>query len=175
MRSARRGLRSGFGCTANSRDFAGDAEAGTAGDLGPEAAAFIPAAVSPTGTDLLAVGNEVSGTVALFAVTDGLGDPAGLEDAGVRGAGLALTSANPFSGSVDLRFELAAAGPADLSVYDASGRQVRSLVAGAHGAGVHTVSWDGRDAAGQSVASGVYYARFESNTTVAVRPLVVAR
>jgi hypothetical protein len=71
----------------NSRDFAGDAEAGTAGDLGPEAAAFIPAAVSPTGTDLLAVGNEISGTVALFAVTDGLGDPAGLEDAGVRAPG----------------------------------------------------------------------------------------
>ncbi len=53
----------------NNRDFAGDAEAGTAGDLGPEGLAFIPAAVSPTGSPLLAVGNEVSGTTTVFDVS----------------------------------------------------------------------------------------------------------
>lgn len=39
-----------------------------AGDLGPEGLAFIPAADSPTGENLLAVGNEVSGTTTIFQV-----------------------------------------------------------------------------------------------------------
>jgi 2',3'-cyclic-nucleotide 2'-phosphodiesterase (5'-nucleotidase family) len=50
----------------NNRNFAGDAEAGTAGDLGPEGIAFISAANSPNGNPLLVVGNEVSGTTTVF-------------------------------------------------------------------------------------------------------------
>jgi hypothetical protein len=40
----------------------------TAGDLGPEGLTFIPAADSPTGDALLMVGNEVSGTTAVFRI-----------------------------------------------------------------------------------------------------------
>ncbi|GAA1859041.1 choice-of-anchor I family protein [Microbacterium koreense] len=41
-----------------------------AGDLGPEGVAFIPAAQSPNGAPLLAVGNEVSGTTTIFEIAD---------------------------------------------------------------------------------------------------------
>ncbi|WP_129841939.1 choice-of-anchor I family protein [Streptomyces sp. RFCAC02] len=51
-----------------SRDFGGDPEAGTAGDLGPEGLTFVPAADSPTGDALLVVGNETSGTTAIYRV-----------------------------------------------------------------------------------------------------------
>jgi 5'-nucleotidase len=56
----------------NNRDFASAGEAGlaTAGDLGPEGIAFIPAESSTTGEPLLAVGNEVSGTTTVFEITD---------------------------------------------------------------------------------------------------------
>jgi len=57
----------------NNRDFSVSVEDGgdlaDAGDLGPEGIAFIPAAASATGTPLIAVGNEVSGTTTLFEVT----------------------------------------------------------------------------------------------------------
>ena len=61
----------------NNRDFSVSVEdaddvaaaLAAAGDLGPEALAFVPAKDSPTGEALVLVGNEVSGTTTFFEVT----------------------------------------------------------------------------------------------------------
>jgi hypothetical protein len=52
----------------NNRDFAGDPELFTAGDLGPEGLHFVPARLSPTRRPLLIVGNEISGTTTVYEV-----------------------------------------------------------------------------------------------------------
>ena len=52
----------------SNRDFSGDPEAFTAGDLGPEGLDFVPASKSPTRKPLLIVGNEISGTTTVYEI-----------------------------------------------------------------------------------------------------------
>ena len=52
----------------NNRNFDGDLEDGTAGDLGAEASFVIPISDSPTQEPLLVVPNEVSGTTSVFRI-----------------------------------------------------------------------------------------------------------
>ncbi len=69
---------------------------------------------------------------------------------------------NPFNPLTEVRYRLEAAGAMRLSVHDAAGRLVKVLRGGSATAGEHQTSWDGRDAAGQGVASGVYLLRLST-------------
>ena len=88
---------------------------------------------------------------------------------------LAQNAPNPFNPQTEIAFELARAGNARLTIYDVSGRLVRTLHEGHLDAAHHTMAWAGRDDRGRAVASGVYYLRVEVGGSVAVRPVRVVR
>ncbi len=79
----------------------------------------------------------------------------------VAGSRLSLSaSPNPSSGSgPELRFAMARAGSAQLSIYDTAGRRVRVLADAWLEAGEHEARWDGRDARGFPAPAGLYFAR----------------
>jgi hypothetical protein len=92
---------------------------------------------------------------------------AGLAAAAVdprNGPTLFPAAPNPFRSDVALRYELTAAGPVHLAVFDVSGRMVANLVSGTRGAGVHQVVWNGRDDSGAATSPGVYLVRLQSGS-----------
>lgn len=70
---------------------------------------------------------------------------------------------NPFNPQTQIRFQLSGAGHARVTIYDVTGRRVRTLVDEQRNAGENTIIWQGRDDAGRQVASGAYYVRLETD------------
>lgn len=73
---------------------------------------------------------------------------------------------NPFNPTTSIRFALPEEAHVKLFVYDMLGREVAMLVEGQIEAGVHEVVWNGRNAVGSMVASGVYLYRLEAGDFV---------
>ncbi len=73
---------------------------------------------------------------------------------------------NPSPGSLTISFGLPRRLPASVEIFDVSGRRVRRLLSGTLGAGRYHVRWDGTDAAGRRVSSGVYFCRLTAGETV---------
>ena len=63
----------------------------------------------------------------------------------------------------------------ELHIYNALGQQVRDLAVEGLGAGLHQMSWDGRDAAGYSVASGVYLVQLRAGAWAKTQKLTLMR
>ena len=63
----------------------------------------------------------------------------------------------------------------EVSIYDVSGRLVRTVARGSYGAGYRTAVWDGRDGGGRTVAAGVYFIRVRSAGEETTLKLAVLR
>jgi predicted outer membrane repeat protein len=85
---------------------------------------------------------------------------AGAAESGESGLGAGFP--NPFNPATTLPYRLSSAGPVRVSVYDLKGRLLRELVKSVQPAGSHAATWDGRDAAGRALPSGVYLVRLEA-------------
>lgn len=74
---------------------------------------------------------------------------------------LAAALPNPFNPRTEITFALPHEGAVRLWIADVRGRRLRDLVTDRLGTGRHTAAWDGRDANGSNLASGVYLAVLE--------------
>jgi len=66
---------------------------------------------------------------------------------------------NPFNANTLISFALPKAGKVTLEVFNVLGQKVNTLVNEYMTAGYKIVNWDGRDAQGNNVASGIYFYR----------------
>ena len=66
---------------------------------------------------------------------------------------------NPFNPLTEIGYDLNQSGFVRLIVYDIAGRQVKELVHEYKSCGSHNVMWDGKDAFGNDIATGVYLYR----------------
>jgi hypothetical protein len=86
---------------------------------------------------------------------DGIGVPE--EEHAVQPPVRLIAAPNPFGRSTTIQFGLASAARVWLAIYDVGGRTIRVLEDRVLEAGLHERVWDGRDAAGQAMPSGIYF------------------
>ena len=82
---------------------------------------------------------------------------------------------NPFNSSTAIAFDLPHQEAVELSVYTIAGQQVVTLVRGVRAAGRYRITWDGRNDAGGTLASGVYLYRLRIGAQVETRKMLLLR
>jgi hypothetical protein len=112
---------------------------------------------STTGEDVYALSTDY-----IVAVPDAPGAAPGVP--GV--AELDQNYPNPFNPVTKIALTLRETARVRLCVYDIAGRLVRMLKDDTLDAGRHELTWDGRDDAGGSVTSGVYFYSLETPAVV---------
>jgi flagellar hook assembly protein FlgD len=82
---------------------------------------------------------------------------------------------NPFNPETDITFYLPRQTSVTLAIYNMLGQQVAILASGQLAAGLHTVHWDGRDASGRLVSSGIYLYRLNSSEFTESRKMLLLK
>ena len=98
-------------------------------------------------------------------------DRIGLPD----GPGLQQNAPNPFNSQTVISWFQLQPGPARLEVFALTGQRVAVMHEGPRKAGFHRLRWDGRDARGRPLASGVYFYRLVTGEGVNTRKLTLLR
>ena len=98
----------------------------------------------------------------------------------VRTASLGQNYPNPFNPTTRIEYRLPESTPGakthvSVVVYDVRGAKVRELVNGEQSPGRHAVDWDGRNDAGETVGSGVYFYRMRASGFSGVRKMVLLK
>lgn len=101
--------------------------------------------------------------------------PADVVDLGHPAASVELEAMrpNPTHRLGTVAYSLPTSSIVDLSLVDAQGRRVVTLVHGAQPAGRHVLSWNGEDAGGEELATGVYFLRLNAGEEVRTRKVTV--
>jgi hypothetical protein len=87
---------------------------------------------------------------------------------------------NPFNPETWIPYQLSQQAEVSLQIYDGQGRLVRKLELGWKEAGYYTTAaeaiyWDGRNANGESVSSGLYFYRLQAGDYSQTRKMVILK
>ena len=87
---------------------------------------------------------------------------------------------NPFNPDTWIPFQLAESANVTISIYDISGRLIRTLVLDDRYAGFYTTRdraayWNGRNSIGEKVSSGVYFYRINAGKFYAIKRMAILK
>ena len=82
---------------------------------------------------------------------------------------------NPFNSGTVIPFGVSSETEVHLQVFDVLGRPVVNLVVGRLQTGRYEANWEGRDAEGQLVPSGIYFYRLRSGNRAESRKMTLVR
>lgn len=71
---------------------------------------------------------------------------------------------NPFNPSTTISYGLPEMSQVELVIYDITGREVVTLVSGSQAAGYYKLIWNGRKSSGETISTGLYFARIQAGS-----------
>jgi len=100
-----------------------------------------------------------------------------LEGPGSVPSGFALEQnyPNPFNPSTTITFRVPTTGQVTVAIYNIIGQEIVRLMDNVVPAGTYQVSWDGRDAHGRAMTSGVYLYRITADQFTATRKMLMVK
>jgi hypothetical protein len=82
---------------------------------------------------------------------------------------------NPFNPATTITFKLPREANVTLEVYDVLGREIRTLATGVLRPGAHNYTWDGKDAKGTQVPSGVYFYQLRTDGFIQTKAMMLLK
>ncbi|HUV37165.1 MAG TPA: C1 family peptidase [Patescibacteria group bacterium] len=82
---------------------------------------------------------------------------------------------NPFNPTTEIKYDLNVGCHVKIEIFNVLGQRVRTLVDEYREAGTGTAAWDGTDAKGLPVSSGIYFCRLEAGTFVQIKKMSLLR
>jgi len=82
---------------------------------------------------------------------------------------------NPFNPNTNIRYSLKDAGKVRIDIYNMKGQVIQTLTAEHNIPGFYQLAWNGCDANGKPVASGIYMYRMTSGNYSSVKKMVLAK
>jgi hypothetical protein len=82
---------------------------------------------------------------------------------------------NPFNPNTKITFDLTRDAHVILIIYNILGQEVRMLINEQRGAGSYSESWDGTDAGGRELSSGVYFYKLTAGTFQGIKKMLLLR
>jgi len=131
--------------------------------IGPDGGIYVASSVGGPAPIFPFQPDEIpSNTTCTFYAIKGPSNPVAVEETPSQpnNFDLAQNYPNPFNPETTIRFNAARRAEISLGIYNALGQRVRTLVSGQlFETGSHQVVWDGRDDAGRTLPTGVYFLR----------------
>lgn len=106
-----------------------------------------------------------------------LGDLTAVENQHIRPQTFTLAQnyPNPFNPTTTIEYRLAKTQFVTLTVYNVLGQKIRTLVSAKQAAGLHRLVWNGQNAQGMNVPSGVYFYRLQSDREIVTKKMILIR
>lgn len=92
-----------------------------------------------------------------------------------RAFALKQNAPNPFNPTTVISYDLPKAAHVSLEVFNVLGQKVKTLVNGFQEAGTQSITWDGTDNSGASVASGIYFYRLGAGEFNATKKMMMLK
>ena len=88
---------------------------------------------------------------------------------------LAQNYPNPFNPETRIHYDLPKSSFVTLTIYDILGRKLVRLIDGTHAAGRFNITWDGKDAYGNHLGSGIYFYQLSTEQFSQTKKMIISR